>query len=333
MDNLTHTLMGLALSRAGLNRLTPYATPILLLAANAPDIDTAALLAGPGPYLVYHRHITHAFAALPVMALLPALVVRLFAKKKPFSWKWAYVVSGVGVASNLLLDWLNVYGVRWFLPFSNEWLRGDLAGLADAWVLTALAVAALAPLFSRLVNSEIGARPGSGRGWAIFALCFIALFLGGRRMLHQRAVETLDSHLYEGAAPVRVTALPDSFNPWRWRGVVETAGFYVDVPVNLLREFDPDGGQVFFKPEPNAEQAAAREAASRTPIFRDFLAFSQYPFWRFRPAGDEDRAIRVEAMDLRFGSPLEPGFVAHAVVSPGGRVVESGFAFRPTPRK
>src|ERR1043165_1620564 len=39
MDPLTHTATGLFLSRAGLNRWTPLATPILLLAANAPDID------------------------------------------------------------------------------------------------------------------------------------------------------------------------------------------------------------------------------------------------------------------------------------------------------
>src|SRR5262252_6337057 len=41
MDNLTHTAIGLFLSRAGLNRLTPRATAILLLASNAPDASGA----------------------------------------------------------------------------------------------------------------------------------------------------------------------------------------------------------------------------------------------------------------------------------------------------
>jgi len=35
MDPLTHTATGLFLSRIGLKRWTPLATPILLLAANA----------------------------------------------------------------------------------------------------------------------------------------------------------------------------------------------------------------------------------------------------------------------------------------------------------
>ena len=39
MDNLTHTLTGLALSRAGLNRYYARAGLVLMLAANAPDID------------------------------------------------------------------------------------------------------------------------------------------------------------------------------------------------------------------------------------------------------------------------------------------------------
>jgi hypothetical protein len=43
--------VGLALSRAGLNRLTPQATAILLLAANAPDIDVVSAAGGSLAYL------------------------------------------------------------------------------------------------------------------------------------------------------------------------------------------------------------------------------------------------------------------------------------------
>ena len=331
MDTLTHTLTGLALGRAGLNRLSPYAIPVLLLAANAPDIDALAFVAGPAQYLHYHRHLTHSLIALPFLAVLPVLVVRLFAKKE-FCWKWAYLASVVGVASHLILDWLNVYGVRWFVPFSSQWLRADTSALMDAWILVALGVAALAPMLSRLVSSEIGARPGSGRGWAIFALCFVALYSGARDVLHQRALATLDSRTYDGMTPLGAAALPDAFNPFRWKGLVETGTFYSLVPVNLLGEFDPAEGQLFYKAEPSPEQAAAAAAARRTPVFQSFLAFSQYPFWRFTPADAPEQAIRVEVMDLRFGAPARPRFVAHAVVLPGGRVERSGFSFQEAPR-
>src|SRR5271157_6305162 len=59
MDPLTHTATGLFLSRIGLKRWTPLATPILLLAANAPDIDIVTASGGSLSYLHYHRHLTH----------------------------------------------------------------------------------------------------------------------------------------------------------------------------------------------------------------------------------------------------------------------------------
>lgn len=328
MDPLTHTLTGLALSRAGLNRWTAHATPLLLLAANAPDIDIVAYAAGPATYLHYHRNLTHALVAIPLLALLLVLVVRLFARK-PFHWKWAYLVSLLGVASHPLLDWTNIYGVRWFLPFSGEWVRADIFSLVDIWIWAVLLLAALAPALAKLVSSEIGARPGSGRGWAIFALSFMALYGGGRYVLHERAVAVLDARMYDGMTPVRVAALPDTVNPFRWRGLVETEAFYSIYDVNLLREFDPTEGRTLYKTEPGPAETAAATAARGTQAFQTFLDFSKYPLWRFTEAGGTEPAIRVEVMDLRFGAPPQPRFVAEAVVRPNGQVERSGFAYEP----
>ena len=81
MDNLTHSLTGVLLSRAGLNRLHRQATGILFLAANVPDCDVASALGGAANYFHYHRWITHAVAMAPVMAVLPLLIVRLVARR------------------------------------------------------------------------------------------------------------------------------------------------------------------------------------------------------------------------------------------------------------
>ena len=77
MDNLTHSLTGLALSRAGLNRVCPRATAILLIAANAPDTDALSGLRSQLSYLEYHRHITHALLFVPVMALFAILLASI----------------------------------------------------------------------------------------------------------------------------------------------------------------------------------------------------------------------------------------------------------------
>ncbi len=80
MDNLTHSLTGLMLSRAGLNRLYPRATMLLILSANAPDIDIVAIARGRCSISSSIAAITHSIAALPVMALLCVLLVCAFSR-------------------------------------------------------------------------------------------------------------------------------------------------------------------------------------------------------------------------------------------------------------
>jgi inner membrane protein len=331
MDNLTHTLTGMVLARAGLRRVAPGATLTLLLAANAPDIDLVAMAGGSTAYLHYHRHLTHSLLAIPLLALLPVLIVRLFARK-PFDWKWAYLVSVLGVATHPLLDSMNAYGVRWFLPFSGEWVRLDVSSLVDFWIWTVLLLAALAPALAKLVSSEIGARPSSGRGWAIFALCFLPLYLGGRYLLHDRALAVLDARIYDGMAPARVAAFPDLVNPFRWKGLVETEPFYALYDLNLLGEFDPAAGRILYKPVLAPAETVAADAARRTAPFQAFLDFSKYPLWRFRAVEEPEPAIRVEVTDLRFGASPQQRFVATALVRPNGQVVQSSFAYRPQSR-
>ena len=329
MDNITHTLTGLMLSRAGLNRLTPHATAVVLLAANAADIDVVAAFDGPVRYLQYHRGITHSLFAIPLLALLAVAVVRL-AARKPLPWLRAWLAAAIGAASNPLLDWTNVYGVKLLSPLSERWFRADLFHIVDVWIWAAFILALAAPAISKLVSAEIGARPAAGRGAAIFALCFLALYGFTRYLLHDRAVAILEARMYQNEAPRRVAALPTPVNPFRWVGLVEGGGFYqVNDGVNVLAEFDPADGRVFYKPEPGP----ALEAARQTDAFRVFLAFSQYPLWRVTPVAEPENGKLVQAFDLRFGAPPEERFAATALLDGELRVLRASFAFggRPGP--
>lgn len=313
------------LARAGLHRFTPRATWILLLAANAPDIDVVAAFGGSLNYLHYHRHLTHSLVAMPVLALACVAVVRLVSRK-PVRWIGAFCIALIGVASHLLLDLTNVYGVRVLLPFSAQWFHWDLTNIYDFWIWGALLLALFAPLLSRLVNSEIGAAgpPGGGarRGFAIFAISFLVLYNGARYVEHTRALETLDSRVYSGAAPNRVAAFPGQ-SLLHWHGLVETAEAFRFLEVNLLGEFAPSAAQTFYKPEPSA----ALDTARRDEVVQQFLAFAQYPFWQVTPADDPAGATRVEVLDLRFGDPRSPGFMCTAIVDAKQRVVRAWFQF------
>jgi inner membrane protein len=318
MDNLTHTLTGVVMSRAGLNRWYSHPTALLMLAANAPDIDIVAALGGSFNYFMNHRGITHSIFTAPLMAILPVLVVCACTRTMR-GWKAAYLISLIGVLSHLLLDWTNTYGIRLLLPFSSQWFRADINNIVDLWIWGVFLIAAIGPVLGRLVSSEIGAKPGSGRGLAWFAISFLALYDFGRYLLHQRALDMLNSRVYHGAPPTRTGAFPASeVNPWRWSGWVELPDSSMHFSMNLRAEFDPTApDRTFYKPEPSPALDAARQAFT----VKKFLEFAPYPLWRVVPLPDPDGAKRVDVRDWRFS------FTATAIVDRANRVLSSSFHF------
>lgn len=323
MDNLTHSLTGLALARAGLDRWCPRATLLLLLSANAPDCDIVALSRGQLAYLEVHHGYTHSLAGLPLMALVCVVVTAaLYRERLP--WAKAWLVCAIGVTSHLLLDLTTSYGVRLLIPFSSRWFHLDLNALYDWSILLVLASAAIWPLFSRLVSGEIGERTGAGPGIARFALLFLLLFDAARAALHERAVEKLESRLYDGLPPVSAAALPLPLNPFRWNGIVETAGAYLAMPVDTGNPLDTENAALFYKPP----LTQALQNARRTEPFRFFLYFARFPVWSQQPVvWKEAEARRIELSDLRFGTPGTGNFHCIAIEDAAGRVLESWFTY------
>lgn len=361
MDNLTHSLVGLMMARVGIDRKIAQAAPIMILAANAPDVD-AIFIYNPEKYLEYHRGYCHALACAPAMALLPLALVWLFTRQR-FTLA-AYLFSILGVLSHLLLDWTNIYGIRMLLPFSSRWLHLDTTDVVDPWIWAILLLAVAAPAFVRMVSSEIAShemKSGPKFGWACFALLALFGYDGGRLVLHDRAIQVMGARLYNGSI-ARVSALPGPrFNPMRWKGVAEgtaSAGadapmlpFVVIVPVDLTGTFDPTAGRTYYPALPSAAPNAAIIAARATHAFQVFANFDQLPFWKVTkldPEAPDDSARgieqsgarllvepparkRVELIDLRFGTPDHPGFVATAIVDASGVVERARVAFGGVP--
>jgi inner membrane protein len=151
MENLSHTLFGLVLSKAGLEEASPLATTALVISSNLPDID--ALFAARGgslSYIRYHRGITHSFVGIACIAALLTLVLvyvdrRLRLRRDPFFRParpvrifWISILGGLG---HLLLDFTNNYGIRPLLPFDGRWFYGDLVFIADPWIWLILGAA------------------------------------------------------------------------------------------------------------------------------------------------------------------------------------------------
>ncbi len=314
--------MGLFLARAGLRQVTPRGTAILVLAANAPDFDAVCWFFGSANYIHWHRNITHSLIAIPVMALLSVAIVRWLGRRK-VRWLPALLVASIAVASHVVLDLTNVYGVRLLLPFSGRWFHWDLTQVIDLFIWALLLLGVIAPALGRLVGSEIGERKRTtGSGWAVAALLLLGSYDYGRSVLHRRAVALMDSRIYNGLAPRRTAAFPEA-NPLVWTGVAELSNAWVLVPVELSGRFDPDSPQTFYK----AGSSPAIQAALRTQPFQRFLEFVQYPIWTTESSPELEHATRVSLVDLRFGTPVAPGFEAVATVTDRNQVVDSVFTF------
>ncbi len=142
MDNLTHSLMGLAAAKAGLERLSPAATAVCIIAANAPDADIVATVGGRWSYLHHHRGITHSIVGTLTLAfLIPSLfylvdlvIARLRHKPPSIKFRGLLLASLVASATHPLMDWTNNYGVRPLLPWSGQWFYGDLVFILDPWL-------------------------------------------------------------------------------------------------------------------------------------------------------------------------------------------------------
>ena len=147
MDPLAHTLAGASLAQSGLKRLTPLATATLVIGANLPDADILAGAWGADVSLLLRRGCTHGALAMlvwpPVLAGVMLLVDRLRRRfrpgAEPASVRAIIALSVLGVWSHPALDWLNTYGVRLLMPFSERWFYGDALFIIDPWLWLLLA--------------------------------------------------------------------------------------------------------------------------------------------------------------------------------------------------
>ncbi|HAF15254.1 MAG TPA: hypothetical protein DHU55_01655 [Blastocatellia bacterium] len=143
MDNLTHSLVGLAAAKAGLEKLSPGTTTLCVLAASAADADIVALIfGGRWTFLHHHRGITHSIVgtlalalALPlIFYLVDLLIARVRVRPRSIKLKGLLLASLLVSATHPLLDWANSYGVRLLLPWNARWFYGDLVFIVDPFL-------------------------------------------------------------------------------------------------------------------------------------------------------------------------------------------------------
>jgi inner membrane protein len=285
LEPITHFLTGACIARAGLNRKTALATATVTLAAEAPDMDVLGRLHGPVFGFEHHRGFTHSILGVVlVSALVTALMYAIWRLRGrrtkdpnlPPRWDLLFLFSYLAGLSHVLLDFTNNYGVRPFWPFSERWYSWDIVFIFEPVMFVMLLLGLILPSFFALIRDEIGARQRGpkGRQAASLALIGVVLLWGVRDFEHRRAVAALESRLYEGAEPQRVSAYPLWNNPFRWFGVVETRNFFALVPVDSSRPVVDDAHlEIRYKPE----ETPVTLAAKKSYLGRAYLDWAQYP--------------------------------------------------------
>lgn len=134
------------MGQAGLKKKTGLGMPALIIGANIPDIDAACFFWLEGAeHLGFRRGITHGPIALLILPLLLAGLLWIYdrwqakrgtrpEKRLPVDFGWLLALSFLGCISHPLLDWLNVYGVRFWEPFAPSWSYGDTLFIIDVWL-------------------------------------------------------------------------------------------------------------------------------------------------------------------------------------------------------
>jgi inner membrane protein len=333
MEPVTHALASIALGRAGLNKITRGATPMLLVSGLLADVDWVTRLGGAATFLRGHRTVTHSLVG--TVAIIGAVAVASWftGRKSPkvaVGILPALAICAIGAGAHLFLDMLNSYGVILLWPFSPKWYAWDLTDSVDSWILFFLLAGLLIPELFRLVLEEIGSKPkrhDRQRG-AIAGLAFVALVIAGRALAHQRAIALLDSRDYRGQTPFVVAAFPKPSNPLLWSGVVETdnAVMNLEVPLGPGREFDPELADAHFKPE----SSMMLKSAVSTPAAIEFLNFARFPLASVQPEGE---GFQVRLRDLRFESELagRRGIIAVIDLNAQGQVISEHLEYESSP--
>lgn len=307
MDPITHTMAGAVLARAGLDRrgALPLAATTLVLAANAPDIDIFAMFAGSYAGLAFRRGWTHGPIALLLLplALTGAMVgwdrwVRRRGERgrtrAPLDTRATLLIAFIGVVSHPALDWLNTYGIRLLMPFSEKWFYGDAVFIIDPWLWLLLA-AALVPW--RRTRGRV-------RVFGVAAATYVIAMIGASMAAESMARRAAEAAGIAGIEEVMYQPAPAQ--PHRGSVVVATGAAYA---LGDFAWLAPASSRVTFRREPIARgdwTAGEVREAMTDPRVRDYLVWSRFPFVRVERISDSATVFFGDARFVdSFGGSLQ----------------------------
>ena len=292
MDNICHTLAGMAIGETGLKRRASSGTITLMIGANLPDVDVLAYAWSPIAALGFRRGWTHGIAAMAVwpfvlagvMVLLQVLLRRGTGNGERLAeFRGLLLLSAIAVWSHPLLDLLNTYGVRLLMPFSGRWFYGDTLFIVDPWVWLALLAGVVLARRAQRRNAPEPFRAGRVAVAAVAG--YIAVMATLSTLSRAAARRTLAG---EGIDAHRIMAGPTPLNPLRRFVAASVAGGYTTARVDWFFARNPDGTAI-LRAGPIVSWGGAHwpvndtlpraRLAAATREGRTFLSWARFPYF------------------------------------------------------
>ena len=302
MDPIAHTLVGAGLAQSGLKHRTPLATATLLIGANLPDVDVLSYAWGETAALSFRRGWTHgvlAWVVLPLVLTGCMLAWDRWVRRRrapralPAAAGPLLGLAGLAVLTHPVLDFLNVYGIRLLMPFTDRWYYGDTLFIVDPWVWAILATGVVAarrrgPRAARLALGLLVGYVGLMAASGVAARWMVWRSLPFSRAGVDRVM----------AAPVPVTpfrryvvlAEGDGYRVGQFNWFRDPPIRYSDLAVISRRATTPEAG-----------------AAQRDPRGRRFLSWARFPYYETTPV---DGTHRTTIIDARYALEADAPFGA-----------------------
>ena len=255
-------------------RLTPRATPALILSANLPDIDSFFAPAFGYESIEAHRGFSHGLGGLVTMPFLAVVIILLWEKLRPgkegpIKLGALLLLCFIGTLSHPLLDLMNTYGVRLLDPFSQRWFYGDTLFIMDPWIWIML-----------IMGLEMSWRAERlGRSWtrpALWSQGAVFGYIGLNAAISLRAEAVTRPLVERVARPQMVVAGEVPLEFWRRRMIWRGDGVGGTGSYNLLKGLNHATLDPVIMPL-HLDDPRLAEAAIRNKRVRAFLFWSRMP--------------------------------------------------------